>query len=259
MQLFSRQFGAGPPVIILHGLFGSSDNWQTFGKKLSEQGYQVHALDLRNHGQSPHDPEFDYASLAGDVEGYIRYHHLQLPVVLGHSLGGKTTLRLALQHPALLAGMVIVDIAPRYYPVHHRSILDALHSVDFNTIRSRTDAEKILSAYIKEPAVLQFLMKNLWWKDKDQLAWRFNLEAISHNIENVGEAVYPDGFFHLPSLFVRGEKSNYISDADELEILDNFHGSEVKTAPGAGHWVHAENPSWLMDEVLTFLKKLQKH
>lgn len=254
MQLYSRQFGAGKPVLILHGLFGSSDNWLSFGKALSVHGYNVHLLDLRNHGQSPHDPSFDYSSLSSDVAEYIETSGLHKPVVAGHSLGGKTTLKLAVAAPHLLTGMVVIDIAPRFYPVHHRHILDALESVDFNIMKSRSDVESVLKKLIMEPAVLQFMLKNVWWKEKDKLAWRFNLEAISACIENVGEAVYPEGFFHLPSLFIRGEKSGYITDADESDILERYSGSEVITAPDAGHWVHADQPEWLMNAMLEFLE-----
>jgi esterase len=259
MQLYSRRFGEGKPVLILHGLFGSSDNWLSFGKALAIHGYEVHLLDLRNHGQSPHHPVFDYASLSADVIEYIETSGIHLPVVVGHSLGGKTTLKLAVTAPHLLSGMVIIDIAPRYYPVHHRQILDALESVDFNLMKSRTEVEAELSKSISEPAVLQFMLKNVWWKEKDKLAWRFNLEAISLNIENVGEPVYPEGFFHLPSLFIRGEESGYITDADETDILEKFSGSEVVTAPGAGHWVHADNPEWLMKTLLEFLGRYAKY
>jgi pimeloyl-ACP methyl ester carboxylesterase len=256
MRLYSRHFGEGKPVLILHGLFGSSDNWLSFGKALALHGYNVHLLDLRNHGQSPQDHTFEYASLSYDVAQYIESSGIVNPVVAGHSLGGKTTIKLATTAPHLLSAMVIIDIAPRFYPVHHKQIIDALESVDFTLMKTRSDVEGILSKSITEPAVLQFMLKNVWWKEKDRLAWRFNLEAISQNIIHVGEAVYPDGFFHLPSLFIRGGKSGYITDADESDILERFSGSEIKIAPGAGHWVHADNPEWLMQTLLEFLGEL---
>ncbi len=256
MKLHFRKIGEGEPVIILHGLFGSSDNWQTFSKQLAATGFAVYLVDLRNHGQSPHDAEFNYTALAGDIDELMRDEHLENAVIIGHSLGGKTAMAFSFQHPEKVKGLVVIDIAPKQYPVHHRGILDALLSVDVNRITSRQDAEDILKRQIHETATLQFLLKNLYWKTKDSLDWRFNLEVINNEISNVGSETLPSSPFEKPTLFIKGEKSDYISFDDEKEIFELFKKVEVKTAPGAGHWVHAENPEWLLDSLVKFIAEI---
>ena len=253
MKLYKRIFGEGKTVVILHGLFGSSDNWQTFGKNLSESGFRVVLVDLRNHGQSPHDDEFNYTAMAEDINELFKDESLEGATVIGHSLGGKVALKFAYMYPDSISGIIVVDIAPRHYPVHHRQILDALMKIDTTKIESRSDAEEVLSTGIDDDAVRQFLLKNLYWKEKDKLDWRFNLSALNRHIEEVGEPVYPETPFNKPMLFIKGENSNYISDEDEREISEHFTNAEVKTAPGASHWVHAENPVWLMDVVKEFM------
>ena len=258
MKLFTRKFGSGRPIVILHGLFGSSDNWQTFAKALSGFGYHVITADLRNHGQSPQDDGFNYQLLAKDVEELIATEKLIKPLIVGHSMGGKTALQLGFTNPGLLSGLIIVDIAPRFYPIHHREILDALLSVDINSLKSRGDAEMVLRQSIQEEDVIQFLMKNLYRKEKDQFDWRFNLEAINAQIENVGEEVKFNGSFPLPTLFIKGERSSYISYEDEKAIFEQFGDVEIQTAPGAGHWVHAEAAEWTLETMLKWItdKKL---
>jgi len=255
MKLNTRSLGEGPPVIILHGLFGSSDNWLTFGKNLSEQGFRVILVDLRNHGLSPHADEMNFDTLAADIKELFEDEQLNDAFILGHSLGGKTAMRFAFENPDRISGLIVVDIAPRNYAVHHRHILDTLLSVDIPAIKSRNEVEAILAQGINEPAVQQFLMKGLYRKEKDQFAWRYNLDAINKQIENVGAAVYPSKPIDKRTLFVKGEKSNYISYDDEREIFENFSNVEIKTAPGAGHWVHAENPEWMLETVVEFLNR----
>jgi esterase len=252
MKLFRRSFGEGQPVLILHGLFGSSDNWQTFAKQLSTNNCRVITADLRNHGLSLHAAEFNFDVMSADIKELFVEEGITSAIVMGHSLGGKTAMQFAFQHPERISGLVVIDIAPRQYAVHHRQILDSLLSVNLSSIKSRNEAEEVLAKGIDEPSVVQFLMKSLYRKEKDQFAWRFNLGAINKHIENVGAAVYPVTAFEKKTLFVKGEKSNYISYEDEKEIFDRFTNVEIKTAPGAGHWVHAENPEWLLDEVVRF-------
>lgn len=255
MKLHTRILGEGTPVVILHGLFGSSDNWQTFGRKLSEHGCKVIMADLRNHGLSPHSDEMNFSVLADDVKELFDDENLSSAYIIGHSLGGKTAMQFAFNNPERVSGLIVVDIAPRHYAVHHRQILDSLLSVDLSSIKSRNEAEEILAKGIDEPSVVQFLMKGLYRKEKDQFAWRYNLDTINKQIENVGAAVYPSVPFDKTTLFVKGEKSNYISYEDEKEIFEHFTNVEIKTAPGAGHWVHAENPEFLFLEVVRLLKR----
>ncbi len=255
MKLHFREIGSGVPIIILHGLFGSSDNWQTFGKHLTEKGFKVVMVDLRNHGLSPHDDEFNFEAMALDVKELIDAENFTDAIIMGHSLGGKTAMEFAKLFPEKLSGLIVVDIAPRRYAVHHKQILDTLLQVDTKTLAARSEAEEILNTGISDLGTRQFLLKNLYWKEKHQLDWRFNLKVINEKIENVGERITFDHTFSKPSLFIRGEKSDYISYDDEREIFEMFADVEIKTAPGAGHWVHADNPAWLLEEVVSFLSR----
>lgn len=255
MKLHYRKTGQGKTVIILHGLFGSSDNWQTFGKNLAEKGYHVIMADLRNHGLSPHDDHFSFEVMAEDVKEILVNEKLPEAVLMGHSLGGKVAMKFAELYPDLLSGLIVIDIAPKQYPVHHREILDTLLSVDTSKINSRSAVEEILKSGIHDPSTLQFLMKNLYWKEKDRLDWRFNLKVLNEKIENVGTKITYTHPFAKPTLFIKGEKSDYIAYDDEREIYELFSNVEVVTAPGAGHWVHADNPAWLLSMVIGFLQK----
>ncbi len=254
MKLHFRKIGEGKPVIILHGLFGSSDNWQTFGKELGASGYAVYLVDLRNHGKSGHDDSMNYEVLLNDISELFIAEHLNGAAIIGHSLGGKTAMKFALRHPDKLNSLIVIDIAPRKYPVHHRLILDTLLAVDTQNKKTRKEIESELSAHIKDNSTLQFLMKNLYWKEPDRLDWRFNLHAINENIEITGSQINAEKPFEKPALFIRGENSDYISEPDEIEIKKLFKNADIKTAPASGHWVHADNPEWLLNEVKNFLQ-----
>lgn len=252
MQLNYKKVGEGTPLIILHGLFGSLDNWMGIAKTLGER-FEVYLLDARNHGQSPHSDEFDYELMAEDLYEFIQEHQIVNPVVLGHSMGGKTAMQFAMNHPDMLIKLIVADIAPKPYPVHHRQIIDGLLALDFGVIKTRQQADEELSKHIPDLSVRQFLLKNLYWKEKEQLGWRFNLKAINQNIEIVGKALNNIHPFLQPTLFVRGEKSNYILESDFEEIKHIFPNSEVKTIANSGHWIHAEQPQEFMRIVSTFL------
>jgi len=253
--LFYRKSGHGRPVVILHGLFGMSDNWQGFVKVLAERDFSVYAVDLRNHGQSFHDDEFSLEIMAEDVTGLFSSEGIDQPVIIGHSLGGKVAMQLALTHPETLSGLIVVDIAPRYYPVHHQLIIDTIRAVNLTGINSRKDVEAMLDKPGIDPATKQFLMKNLYRKTDQSLDWRFNLEPIANNIDEVGKEITSAVPFLKPVLFVRGENSSYINLNDQEMILKLFPRAEIKTAPAAGHWVHADNPSWLVEEIIRFAGK----
>ncbi|MEO8147904.1 MAG: alpha/beta fold hydrolase [Bacteroidia bacterium] len=255
MKLNFKKIGEGKPLLILHGLFGQLDNWMTFGKKISEQGYAAYLVDLRNHGHSPHDENFNFQFLSDDVVELINDEQLKNVNLLGHSLGGKTAMTVALNNASLVSKLIVVDIAPKYYPVHHDEIIAALHSVNLDLINSRSGAEKILSEKISDFGTKQFLLKNLFWKTDTQLAWRFNLDAIEKNIDEVGKQTVSDNKFEKPTLFIRGEKSKYILDEDLIEIKNLFPNSKLITAPNAGHWVHADAPQWFLENVSEFLTK----
>jgi esterase len=254
MELHFREIGQGTPLLILHGLFGSSDNWLTIAKQLAEK-YHVFIIDQRNHGQSPHSEEWNYEVMAQDIEDFCIQHHLKEIYIAGHSMGGKTVMKLAEMFPARLKKMMIIDIAPRY-PMHHHQVLKALKSINFDVVNTRKLAEEILQKSIEDIGTRQFLLKNIYWIKDNQLAWRFNLNVITNNIEIVGEATPNDesSICEIPSCFVKGQKSDYIKLEDEHIIAHLYPNSEVVTVSNTGHWVHAENPKALLELMFNFFK-----
>lgn len=254
MKLFYRKFGQGQPLIILHGLFGQSDNWNTLAKQIADNDFEVYIVDQRNHGLSPHSDEWNYQSMSEDVFDLIKENNLQDVILLGHSMGGKTAMQLALNHQEFLDKLIVADMAPKYYPPHHQSVLEALQAVNFNLIKTRKEVEVVLSKYISDFGTKQFLLKNLYWKENGDLNWRFNLKVIVQQIENVGEAITGTGNCVIPALFIKGERSDYILDADEDLIRQIFPNSTFATIEGSGHWVHAEKPKEFYGTVMEFIK-----
>lgn len=254
MELFYRKLGEGNPFIILHGLFGQSDNWNTLAKQFSEAGYEVYTVDLRNHGLSPHSDSWDYKTMSDDVLELITKNNLQNVILLGHSMGGKVAMQFAIEHQEYLTKLIVVDIAPKYYAPHHQSVLKALDAIDFKIIKTRKEATAILSTYIKEEGTKQFLLKNIYWKENEELAWRFNLNVIRKEIEKVGEQTPTTNICYTPTCFIKGELSNYILESDLRLINDIFPHNMLETIKGAGHWIHAEKPAAFYDCVISFLK-----
>ena len=253
MELFYRKIGKGEPLFILHGLFGSGDNWQSLAKRFSEN-FEVYVIDQRNHGQSFHSSDWNYDFMVDDLIEIIRQNSLSKINLIGHSMGGKTAMQFALSYPELVQNLVVVDISAKYYPVHHRQILNALLSLDLNKIKSRKEAESELAKSIQNIGELQFLLKNLYWKDvqNNQLAWRFNLDVINSKIEEVGRE-QSTGNYTGPSLFIRGELSNYVLNADQEMHSKLFPSSHLETIQGAGHWVQAEKPEAFFQVANQFL------
>ena len=251
MKLFFRELGQGQPFIILHGLMGSSDNWLTQAKLLADQ-YHIYMIDQRNHGQSSHSDEFDYKALANDIKDFIVQHKLQKPIVLGHSMGGKTAMNLAVKRPDLIDELIVVDIVPKSYPVHHDHILDGLKAIDLNRLSSRTEADQILSQFISEPDVRQFLLKNLSRNANQGFQWKINLNAIDNHIEEIGEGMQYVGTYEKPTLFVKGARSNYYAEGDEALIKSIFSNAEF-AGIDTGHWVQAEKPEEFSKLVLNYL------
>jgi len=250
-QLFHREVGSGPSLIILHGLFGSSDNWVTIAKALSDT-YKVITIDLRNHGKSFHDSAFTYEDMAMDVKEFIAINELEGTIVMGHSMGGKVAMHLA-THYDLIDALIVVDISPKYYPVHHQTILLGLNSIDLDTLTSRKEADETLSKFIPEQGIRQFLLKNLTRNEGGKFFWKINLGTIQNKIENVGEALSPAFRFEKPTLFIGGAKSAYIRPSDWKSIESIFPGSKIIEIAGAGHWVHAEQPEQFVKIVREFL------
>ncbi len=245
----------GTPFVILHGFLGSGDNWKTLAKRFSELSYQVHVLDLRNHGKSFHDSEFNYEVMAEDLRFYCSHHGLKDIVLLGHSMGGKVAMTFTLKYPNFLKQLIVVDIAPRYYCAHHQGILHGLNAIDFDKVKTRQDAEIILSDFVNEPGTRQFLLKNLYWVEPNRLGWRMNLEVLTEQVEAIGQELKDFPKVSTPSLFLKGSKSDYVLPKDEERILNQFENVEIKEIAHAGHWLHAENPDDFFDAVASFLVK----
>ncbi|WP_298879052.1 alpha/beta fold hydrolase [uncultured Polaribacter sp.] len=251
--LHSTIKGEGKPLLILHGYFGMSDNWKSLGNQFAED-FQVHLIDQRNHGRSFHEDEFNYEVLVEDLFNYIQFHQLEKVEIIGHSMGGKTAMLFAVTYPELVEKLIVVDISPRMYQPHHNAILAGLNSVDFSIENTRTLVDKKIAKLIPDFGVRQFLLKNVFWKEKGQLAYRFNLESLTENNPEVGEALPPFTVFEKDTLFLKGDKSDYITENEEPIIEAHFPNSKIVEIKNAGHWLHAENPKQFYNEVCNFLK-----
>ncbi|WP_458627790.1 alpha/beta fold hydrolase [Winogradskyella sp. PC D3.3] len=253
MILHSNIIGEGKPFIILHGFLGMGDNWKTLAKHFSEANFEVHLVDQRNHGRSFHSDDFDYELLAEDLKVYCDNYNLKDIVLLGHSMGGKTAMLFASKYPELVRKLIVADISPRYYPVHHDAILEGLNSLDFSKIKTRGEADDALSHYVHDTGTRMFLLKNLYWVEKGQLGLRINLEALKNNVSEVGEALPIHATFNKDTLFLRGDRSEYIGETDESIIHRHFPNSKIITISNSGHWLHAENPKEFYKAVMNFV------
>ena len=245
--------GEGEPLLILHGFFGMGDNWKTLANKFSEK-YQVHIIDQRNHGRSFHSDAFTYELMVEDLLNYINHNKLEKVNILGHSMGGKTAMLFAVEYPEMVNKLIVADIAPKYYPTHHQFILEALNAVDFTKIKSRSEIDEIFKEYIPEMGIRMFLSKNVYRKTKDEFAYRFNLDSLTENVEEIGVALPSMTQFKGAALFLKGENSNYILQNDEALIQAHFPNSKIITIAKAGHWLHAENPVDFHNNVVEFIE-----
>jgi pimeloyl-ACP methyl ester carboxylesterase len=254
MKLAFRKFGEGKALLILHGLFGQSDNWNTLAKQFSEQNFEVFTIDLRNHGLSPQHEDWNYEVMANDIKEFIIDYNIKNPILLGHSMGGKVAMTFALNYDGIIEKLIVADIAPVQYPAHHHEVLHALNSVDFNQVTTRKDIEEILSKSISDFGTRQFLLKNIYWENsaENKMNWRFNLKVITEKYHEILSEVNHKSSL-VNTLFIRGEKSNYILDEHIDGITERFPNSKLVTIPNAGHWVHAEQPKLFFDEVMRFI------
>lgn len=250
MKLFYRELGEGDPLMILHGLFGFSDNWQTHAKKLAEY-YRVILVDLRNHGRSDWSDDFSYEIMADDVLELCDDLNLEDLILVGHSMGGKVAMQVAAKREELLEKLVIVDMGIKSYPMHHDHIIAGIKSVTLDTIKARREAEQQLGAHIESEGIKQFLLKNMYWKEKGQLAWRMNVPVLEKEMPNILSGFEAEEVF-TPTLFIRGAMSNYILDEDVSSIENQFPDMELVTIENAGHWVHAEAPNEFQEALLGF-------
>lgn len=253
MVLHSNILGQGKPFIFLHGFLGMGDNWKTLGTKFSELGYETHLIDQRNHGRSFHSDDFNYDLMVQDLKEYVAEHQLKDFILLGHSMGGKTAMLYAVENPELIEKLIIADISPRYYPTHHDDILKGLSSLDLETLKSRGEADELMTRYVLDAGTRQFLLKNLYWQSKGKLGLRMNLESLKLNVNEVGEALPMHSKFEKDTLFLRGDRSEYISLQDESLIKTHFPKAKIETISNAGHWLHAENPTEFFEVVNEFI------
>ncbi len=252
--LHANVLGSGDDLIILHGFLGMSDNWKTLGAKYAEQGFRVHLVDQRNHGRSFHSDDFSYELMVSDLIAYMDSNQIDNSNVLGHSMGGKTAMFAACMHPNRFSKLIVADIAPKAYKPHHHEIIQALLALDKEVLTSRTQADELLSQHIKNWGIRQFLLKNLYRENKEALHFRFNLSVLSEQMETIGIALPEEFRFSHPVLFLRGEDSEYILEADHEGIYHHFSHAIIQGIPNTGHWLHAEAPEVFFKLSLDFLK-----
>jgi pimeloyl-ACP methyl ester carboxylesterase len=268
MKLFYRETGSGFPLVILHGLYGSSDNWMTLARQLGKE-FHVFLPDQRNHGRSPHSPRHDYPAMVADLEEFVTERGLQRFILLGHSMGGKTAMFYALQHPEKITALIPVDISPRTYHLtgdsgssfrQHKKLMEAMLRLDLSALRSREEVTEALAEAIPSLRIRQFLLKNLTRDGQNHFRWKINLPALHDNLEKILTGLDSDPLLsqkqldNAPVLFVRGANSGYITDEDIPLIHRFFPQAQIQTIPAAGHWLHAEQPEQFLHTVTDFLR-----
>lgn len=262
MKLFYRKYGEGVPLIIVHGLYGASDNWVSIAKVLADN-FEVYLIDQRNHGRSPHSREHNYRLMVNDLYEFLEGQNIDKAILIGHSMGGKTVMHFAKEYPEKVEALIVLDIAPKSYielskkaSIHHYLILNAMRSIDFSKVTSRKDIEMQLAESINDERIRRFLLKNIHRDQNNSFSWSLNVEALYQNIDEImnGELLPPqEPISGFPVLFIRGADSNYILDKDIEKIHAIFPYAELKTIENAGHWLHAEQPEKLLKIIYAFL------
>lgn len=255
MDLNYKVFGEGKPVVILHGMFGTLDNWQAIAKQLATH-FMVFIVDLRNHGRSPHSDKFDYPTMAEDVKEFMENNWIFKAHLVGHSMGGKVAMKLATDHSDMVEKLVVVDIAPKAYVGNHMDIFEALFALDLKNLKSRIEASDFLAKRIKDDGVRQFILKNLSIdKDTQEYEWKMNLPVIHKAYRHILGEGDLEHSFGGETLFIRGEKSDYILPNEFENYQKLFPNSDLATINNAGHWVHAEQPEQFLQVLTKFLLK----
>lgn len=251
MKLNFKTYGRGPALIVLHGLFGSLDNWVSHARVL-EQTYSVYLVDLRNHGRSPHSPEHTYRLMADDLLELMDDEGILNAFLLGHSMGGKVAMEFAGHYPDRVEKLVVADMGIKAYPPHHTLILDTLRQMPLATLQNRKEAETYLRTHLQDETTTQFLLKGLGRDEQNRFEWKFNFQALDDNYQQILAAVHPYPF-DKPTLFVYGGKSHYVLPADIDDLMFHFPQAVFEEMPDTGHWVHAENPALFLEIVGRFL------
>lgn len=261
MELFYRKYGEGPPLIILHGLYGSSDNWVSIGRELAEN-FEVYLIDQRNHGKSPHSADHNYDLMKEDLHEFMEQHAIGKAIILGHSMGGKTAMFFAADYPEKISHLIIVDISPRSYKdtnstqlKMHESIIRAMYNIDFYGIENRQEIDDILAKSIPQDRIRQFLLKNIHRSKDNEYSWSINIKTIKNELRNIMDGLDESqaAITGFPVLFIKGEKSDYIMDKDKDMIKNIFPYADFETIPDAGHWLHAEQPELFLKKITNFI------
>jgi pimeloyl-ACP methyl ester carboxylesterase len=256
VELFCRISGSGPPLIILHGLLGMSDNWHSLATDLS-QHYTVYIPDLRNHGQSPHSPQFDYEYMLNDLVDIIDKNDITKPFIIGHSMGGKLAMLFALRFPGITERLVVVDIHPGKYRADDSMLhmIETMRSMNLSDCNSFAEAEQYLLSRISNPVLVQLILKNIRRYENKKLIWKPDVHAIYNNLSSITEAIGNGLSSNVPALFIRGSKSAYITTSDHTSLLMKFPAAVIQTIEDAGHWIHADKPVEFLAAVKYFLQK----
>jgi len=253
LPLHFQEFGTGQSVVLLHGLFGSADNWRPIANRLAES-YHVLVVDQRNHGASPHDTAMDYPRMAADVHALLLHRGILRARVIGHSMGGKTAMQLALQFPEVVEQLIVADMAPRAYAPVHEPILAALLALDLSQYQTRSQLEDALAPAIPDLFLRRFLLKNMGRDAVGGFAWKMNVRGLADNYPHLCAALVPAAPYAGPTLFLRGGRSDYVRAQDEPEIRARFPAAEIQTIAAAAHWIHADEPEEFLRRVLGFLR-----
>ena len=252
MLLHSKIIGdSNKHILILHGFLGSGDNWISVSRKLNDIGFTIHLIDQRNHGRSFHSEKFDYELMCEDLFNYIEYYNVINPILIGHSMGGKTAMRFSLKYPELIYKLIVLDTSPREYPVLHQAIIDSLKEIDLSIYNTRNSVDDKLKESIKQKDLRNFLMKNIYRTNDGKLSFRFNLRSLSKNIGNIGKKIESDNQFNADVIFIKGENSEYINESDKESINILFPNSKFYIIPNAGHWLHVDNPNDFLSVLLS--------
>ena len=249
---FAQHGEQGPPLIILHGLFGSARNWQGIAKQLSNH-FSVFTVDLRNHGSSAHSEQMSYHDMAADIAQFMQQQDLPKAHILGHSMGGKVAMTLALSQPGLIDKLMIVDIAPVVYRHGFGNILTALKAVPLTTLSSRQQADSVLADYIEEAGLRQFLLQNLVPVKAAGYQWRIDIDSIEKNLSHIIGFEEAIGTYLGDALFIGGAASTYLSAGPQKEALRYFPNANIKMIPKVGHWPHVESPKVFLDHIYSFI------
>ena len=241
-------------IIILHGLFGMGENWNSVALNLSNYGFSIHLVDQRNHGKSFWNDKISYKIMSNDLLEYFNYYKIKNAILIGHSMGGKTAMKFALEFPSKVLKLIVVDITPKKYNQSHKEIIDGLLKINLNKVNSRIEFDNQLLKFIPEIGIRQFLMKNLYRFSENKFALRFNIKTISNKINNYYDEILSDNKYLKETIFIKGELSNYIKLKDLKDIKKFFPIAKIEVVPNSGHWIHSEKKDYFLNLVLNFLK-----